>query len=77
MPQFTDDWVVDRAMFEYVNSGGCSCCGISHMGMDMMQFMAACSDLETDDGKKEVQVSRKGSGVERYETKLGMRETQA
>jgi hypothetical protein len=54
MGRFTDDWVVDRSMFEYVNSGGCACCGISHMGMDMMQFMAACSDIETDDGKKEV-----------------------
>ena len=28
---------------------------MSHAGMNMMDFMQACSDLETDDGKKEVQ----------------------
>ncbi|GMI48030.1 hypothetical protein TrCOL_g4805 [Triparma columacea] len=55
MGRFTDDWVVDRSMFEYVNQGSCTCCGISHAGMNMMEFMQACSDLETDDGKKEVQ----------------------
>ena len=54
MGRFSDDWVVDRSMFEYVNGGSCQCCGFSHMGMNMMQFMQACSDLETDDGKKEV-----------------------
>ena len=54
MGRFSDDWVVDRSMFEYVNGGSCTCCGMSHMGMNMMEFMQACSDLETDDGKKEV-----------------------
>jgi len=53
MGRYSDDWVVDRTMFEYVNQGSCTCCGISHMGMNMMEFMQACSDLETDDGKKE------------------------
>ena len=25
--RFKDTWVTDRVMFEYVNQGGCSCCG--------------------------------------------------
>ena len=54
MVQFGDDWVVDRSMFDYLNGGSCSCCGLSHASMNMMEFMQACSDLETDDGKKEV-----------------------
>ncbi|CAK9067610.1 Histone-lysine N-methyltransferase setd3, partial [Durusdinium trenchii] len=52
--RFLDSWVVDRVMFEYVNQGGCNCCGFTHGGMDMQDFMAMCSDVETDDGKKEV-----------------------
>ena len=51
--RFRDSWVVDRVMFEYVNQGGCSCCGMSHIGMDLNTFMQMCSDVETDDGKKE------------------------
>ena len=51
--RFKDSWVVDRVMFEYVNQGGCSCCGMSHIGMDLNTFMQMCSDVETDDGRKE------------------------
>mmetsp|Transcript_3106 Transcript_3106/g.9244 ORF Transcript_3106/g.9244 Transcript_3106/m.9244 type:complete len:312 (-) Transcript_3106:198-1133(-) len=51
--RFLDSWVVDRVMFEYVSQGGCNCCGFTHGGMDMMDFMALCSDVETDDGRTE------------------------
>jgi len=37
----------------FANQGGCSCCGFSHGGMGMVDFMALCSDVETDDGKTE------------------------
>jgi len=40
-------------MFEFVNQGGCNCCGFTHGGMGMQDFMALCSDVETDDGKQE------------------------
>ena len=49
--RFLDSWVVDRVMFEYVNQGGCNCCGFTHAGMGMNDFMQLCSDVETDDGK--------------------------
>lgn len=51
--RYMDSWVVDRVMFEFVNQGGCSCCGLTHGGMEMSEFMAMCSDVETDDGKTE------------------------
>lgn len=51
--RYLDTWVVDRVMFEFVNQGGCQCCGFAHGGMDMADFMALCSDVETDDGKTE------------------------
>lgn len=40
-------------MFEIVNQGSCTCCGIAHGGLGMQEFMSLCSDLDTDDGKKE------------------------
>jgi len=51
--RYLDSWVVDRVMFEFVNQGGCNCCGFTHGGMGMTDFMALCSDVETDDGKTE------------------------
>jgi len=51
--RFLDTWVVDRVLFEYVNQGGCGCCGFNHAGMGLQDFMALCSDVETDDGKKQ------------------------
>ncbi|KAL4171728.1 hypothetical protein KRP22_009818 [Phytophthora ramorum] len=53
MKKYEDTWVVDRTMFEYVNQGGCSCCGVTHTIMNMAEFASKCSDWETDDEKKE------------------------
>ncbi|TMW60895.1 hypothetical protein Poli38472_000937 [Pythium oligandrum] len=53
MRKFEDCWVVDRTMFEYVNQGGCSCCGVTHQIMDVAQLADRCSDWESDDEKKE------------------------
>ena len=52
-PRFLDSWVVERTLFEFVNAGGCSCCGMQHGGMRMEDFQKMCSDFETDDGRKE------------------------
>ena len=43
--KFKDSWVIDRALFEFVNQGSCSCCGLSHAGMNIMMLMSQCSDL--------------------------------
>lgn len=53
MRKYEDCWVVDRTMFEYVNQGGCSCCGVTHTIMNLADFASKCSDWETDDAKKE------------------------
>ncbi|CAM9498650.1 unnamed protein product [Ectocarpus sp. 12 AP-2014] len=49
--RFTDAWVVDRTLFEHLSGGACSCCGLSHH--NLAAFMQDCSDIETDDGRKE------------------------
>ncbi|KAG3217101.1 hypothetical protein PC129_g12050 [Phytophthora cactorum] len=53
MRKYEDTWVVDRTMFEYVNQGGCSCCGVTHTIMNLADFASKCSDWETDDENKE------------------------
>ncbi|CAM9577041.1 unnamed protein product [Chrysoparadoxa australica] len=51
--RFTDQWVVDKTLFEYLNAGSCSCCGAVHAMQDMASLITSCSDLETDDGRRE------------------------
>ncbi|CAN0132130.1 unnamed protein product [Hapterophycus canaliculatus] len=49
--RFTDQWVVDRTLFEHLSGGSCSCCGLAHHNVGAL--MQNCSDVETDDGRKE------------------------
>ena len=53
MYRFLDSWVVERTLFEFVNQGGCSCCGMSHGGMRAQDLMALCTDYESGEGRKE------------------------
>jgi len=55
MPKFSDKWVVDRTLFEYVNGGSCACCGGALFmpgGLDGM--IKSVSDLETDAADAEI-----------------------
>jgi hypothetical protein len=54
MPRFTDEWVVDRTVFEFVNGGSCACCGFSHFFPNVDSMITAISDLETDAAQAEI-----------------------
>lgn len=55
MPRFSDDWVVDRTLFEYVSGGSCACCGFPHLFPDgTAGLINSISDLETDAAQAEV-----------------------
>ena len=60
MPRFTDEWVVDKCMFDYVNGGDCACCGFPHLfapgGVEGL--INAMSDLETDSAAREIDAAR-------------------
>ena len=60
MPRFTDKWVIDKCMFDYVNGGDCACCGFPHLFMPggIESLINTMSDLETDDAKREVNAAR-------------------
>lgn len=59
MPRFSDTWVVDRALFEYVNGGSCACC--SAVGLfnpdGLKGLINAVTDLETDAANSELKAA--------------------
>ncbi|KAL3817652.1 hypothetical protein ACHAXA_001997 [Cyclostephanos tholiformis] len=59
MPRFSDKWVIDKCMFDYVNGGDCACCGFPHLfapgGIEGL--INAMSDLETDDATREIKAA--------------------
>ena len=60
MPRFTDKWVLDKCMFDYVQGGSCACCGFPHLfapgGLEGM--INAMSDLETDSKTHEINAAK-------------------
>ena len=60
MPRFTDKWVLDKCMFDYVQGGSCACCGFPHLfapgGLEGM--INAMSDLETDTATNEINAAK-------------------
>jgi len=55
MPRFTDEWLIDRVLFDYVSGGSCACCGFQHfLPNGTADLISAVSDLETDQAQQEV-----------------------
>ena len=57
MPRFTDQWVIDRVLFDYVSGGSCACCGVSFaqfLPNGTADLIGAVSDLDTDQATKEI-----------------------
>jgi len=60
MPRFSDEWVVDRTLFDFVNGGSCACCGMALFLPDGVSGMInAISDLETDAAENEIKALQK------------------
>jgi len=61
MPRFSDDWVVDRTMFEFVSGGSCACCGMNHLFLPdgLKGLIDSISDLETDAANNELSAAQK------------------
>ena len=56
MPRFSDQWVLDRVLFDYVSGGSCACCGFQHFlpGSGTADLIGAVTDLETDQAADEI-----------------------
>jgi hypothetical protein len=55
MGRFTDEWVIDRVLFDHVAGGACACCGFQHfMPTSTADWIRAVSDLDTDQVSQEI-----------------------
>ena len=61
MPRFSDQWVVDRTLFEFATGGSCACCGFSHLFLPngLKGLIDEVSDLETDAANNEFEAAQK------------------
>ena len=59
MTRFSDEWVVDRSVFEYMQDGSCQCCGAPQLfNVDGIKgLIEECTDLETDAATAELNAS--------------------
>lgn len=50
MGRFSDQWVVDKTLFEFINGGSCACCGFAALFAPggLKGMIEACSDIDTD-----------------------------
>ena len=59
MPRFSDEWVVDRVLFDYVSGGSCACCGLSHslfLPNGTNDLITSMTDMETDQMNSEIDI---------------------
>jgi len=54
MPRFSDQWLIDRTVFDYVQGGSCACCSFSFLPNGTQGLIEDLSELETDAAKAEV-----------------------
>jgi hypothetical protein len=55
MPRFSDEWVIDRVLFDSIAGGSCACCGFQHfLPGGTADLINAVSDIDTDQASAEV-----------------------
>lgn len=54
MPRYSDQWLIDKTMFDVVYGGGCACCSFNFMPNGTVGLIQSMSELETDAKEKEI-----------------------
>ena len=55
MPRYSDEWLIDKTMFDYVQGGSCACCsGFLFMPGGTPELIRSMSEFETDAANDEV-----------------------
>lgn len=54
MPRYSDTWVIERTVFDYVQGGSCACCSFNFLPDGTKGLIASMSEFETDAVKAEV-----------------------
>lgn len=59
MARFSDQWVIDKTMFDVVYGGGCACCSFNFMPNGTVGLIQSLSELETDAKENEISALEK------------------
>lgn len=54
MPRYSDQWLIDRTLFDYVQGGSCACCSFNFMPSGTAGLIQSLSEFETDSANNEV-----------------------
>ncbi|KAG7343142.1 hypothetical protein IV203_021087 [Nitzschia inconspicua] len=54
MPRFSDQWLIDRTLFDYVQGGSCACCAFNFLPNGTVGLIHSMSEFETDAADAEV-----------------------
>lgn len=54
MPRFSDQWLIDRTLFDYVQGGSCACCSFNFLPNGAADLIQDMSEFETDAADAEV-----------------------
>lgn len=54
MPRFSDQWLIDRTLFDYVQGGSCACCSFNFLPTGTKGLIESMSEFETDSANAEV-----------------------
>ena len=54
MPRFSDQWLIDRTLFDYVQGGSCACCSFAFLPNGTAGMIQSMSEFETDAANAEV-----------------------
>lgn len=54
MPRFSDQWLIDRTLFDYVQGGSCACCSFNFLPNGTKGLIESMSEFETDAANAEV-----------------------
>jgi hypothetical protein len=54
MPKFSDQWLIDRTLFDYVQGGSCTCCAFNFLPGGTASIIQSMSEFETDAANAEI-----------------------
>lgn len=54
MPRFSDQWLIDKTLFDYVQGGSCACCAFNFLPGGTAGLIQSMSEFETDAANAEI-----------------------
>ena len=54
MPRYSDEWLIDKVLFEVTFGGGCACCSFNFMPNGNEGIIQSMSEFETDAANAEI-----------------------